>query len=274
MNVSDLCLRIVPLRNVIVHEYIDPRRVNRLVERLRVDRLLKNPPVVAGVEGQYIVLDGATRVSAMKSLGLRDVLVQVVDYSPPAVVVDTWHHVVVGLSQESFMAELDAMEELAFEDTDQHSAAETLALRKASCYLVFRDGQTWVLKDQGGLETQVKLLGRLVDIYRGRAEVYRVISSQLDEALHEYPNLTALVVFPRFFPSEIVRLAVNGVKLPMGISRHVISGRTLGLNVNFELLEADGSLEEKNAWLQGMLQERVRSRKVRYYQEPVFIFDE
>lgn len=274
MNVSDLYLRIVPLRAVIVHEHCDPRRVDRLVERLRADRLLKNPPVVAEEEEVYVVLDGATRVSAMKRLGLRDVLVQVVDYAASNIDVDAWCHVVVGLSPESFMAELEAIEGLVLDAMDPCEAEKALALRKALCYLVFRDGQTFEVKGRGELETQVMLLNRLVDIYKGRAEVYRVVSSDLDEVVHEHPDLTTLVVFPRFSPAEIVRLAVNDVKLPMGVSRHMISGRVLRLNVPFRLLEADRPLEEKNAWLQDMLQERVRNRKVRYYQEPVFIFDE
>ena len=89
-----------------------------------------------------------------------------------------------------------------------------------------------------------------------------------------HPGLTAVVVFPPFTPDDVRRCACNEVKLPMGITRHLIRGRALGVNVPLDLLAGDGSLEQKNAWLQEDIQSRLRQNKVRLYEEPTFVFDE
>ena len=60
----------------------------------------------------------------------------------------------------------------------------------------------------------------------------------------------------------------------MGVTRHLISGRALGVNVPLVLLAGDRPLEEKNAWLHGHLQNRLRRHMVRLYEEPTFVFDE
>src|SRR5437764_12776107 len=80
MEASELNLSIVSLQNVLLHEEIETKRVNKLVERLRTDRILKNPPMVAEVRDngtpRYVVLDGASRSSALRVLNVRDMLVQ------------------------------------------------------------------------------------------------------------------------------------------------------------------------------------------------------
>jgi hypothetical protein len=56
-----LALEVVPTELVAPHEYIDEKRVSRLMERLEEDGRLVNPPITTYWKGQYIILDGATR---------------------------------------------------------------------------------------------------------------------------------------------------------------------------------------------------------------------
>jgi hypothetical protein len=60
----------------------------------------------------------------------------------------------------------------------------------------------------------------------------------------------------------------------MGITRHVVAGRALGMDVPLEWLTDSQSLEAKNAWLNDLILQRLKANKVRLYQEPVFVFDE
>jgi hypothetical protein len=60
----------------------------------------------------------------------------------------------------------------------------------------------------------------------------------------------------------------------MGITRHVVAGRALGLDVALDMLTGSQSLEAKNAWLNDLILKRLQANKVRLYQEPVFVFDE
>ncbi len=90
----------------------------------------------------------------------------------------------------------------------------------------------------------------------------------------EYPDLSAVVTFPSFSPAEIADIANHGAKLPMGITRHMVAGRALGLDIPLKMLTAEQSLESKNVWLNGQIMDRLKANKVRLYQEPVFVFDE
>jgi hypothetical protein len=59
-------LRFFAARDVLLHEEEDPERVERLVDRLRDEGVLRNPPVVAELgDGRVVVLDGANRVTAL-----------------------------------------------------------------------------------------------------------------------------------------------------------------------------------------------------------------
>jgi len=46
------------------------------------------------------------------------------------------------------------------------------------------------------------------------------------------------------------------------------------LTLPLYILESDQPLADKNAWLDQWLTAKMRARHVRYYQEPVFLFDE
>jgi hypothetical protein len=63
--------------------------------------------------------------------------------------------------------------------------------------------------------------------------------------------------------------------LPPGITRHVIHGRAMRLHYPLAAFEEDGlSLEQKNADLKHWIQERSAHKRIRYYAESSFLFDE
>ncbi len=64
-------LQVVPIEQCLLHEETDGARVARLSARLAADGVLRNPPILGRHEGveQLIVLDGATRVTALGALG-------------------------------------------------------------------------------------------------------------------------------------------------------------------------------------------------------------
>ena len=113
----------------------------------------------------------------------------------------------------------------------------------------------------------------MVAAYAGRGELYRVAHTDVERLLAEHGRLSALVVFPRYHPDEIRRLALNGSKLPMGVTRHIIPGRALRINIPLDVLSGDDPLDQKNAWLDEW-KAKMRERRARFYQEPVFLFDE
>ena len=97
-------LRILLAKALVPHEDCDPRRVNRLSNRLQEDGILKNPPVVAHIPDsqKYVVLDGANRALSFVNLSIPHIIAQLVSYDESGVEVDTWYHVVAGMEITEF----------------------------------------------------------------------------------------------------------------------------------------------------------------------------
>ena len=275
MNAKELCLRIVHLDDVLLHEEIETNRVEKLVARLKQDRLLKNPPIAAQFESRYIVLDGASRTTALRRIHCRDIVVQIVDYLNPGITLETWNHMLLDAPAREIFDAIETLPDLFVEKMSEADAHAALARRECIASIMLADGRVYSLcaKDNT-LTEQARMLNHLVAAYEGKGEMYRVAHTDVERLIAEHGRLSALVVFPRYRPEEIQHLAVNGSKLPMGITRHIIPGRALRINLPLERLESDQPLETKNAWLDEWLKEKMRERHVRYYQEPVFLFDE
>ncbi|MBM3131095.1 MAG: hypothetical protein FJ009_21025 [Chloroflexi bacterium] len=271
---AEVKLRVVPLRDVLLHEQIETKRVERLIDRLQSDQLLKNPPIVVESQGKYILLDGATRITALARVGCRDAVVQIVDYNAPGLTLETWDHLIVGLPVPDFLQALRQLAGLRLQVATAEQAEEARAQRASLGTVVLADGHTLSLYGAASLAAEAHLLNQVVALYEGRGEMYRVAHTDVKGLLMEHARFSALVIFPRYRPTEIRQLALNGSKLPTGITRHVIPGRAMRINMPLDVLYADEPLARKNAWLDEWMQTKMRERQVRLYQEPVFLFDE
>jgi len=149
-----------------------------------------------------------------------------------------------------------------------------LSRRKLLSYVILRDGGVMAVAGGPHLNAEVRLLNEVVSLYGKRAQVYRVVVDDVEALIEEYPDLSAVVVFPCYTCGEIMSTALDGAKLPMGVTRHAISGRALGLNVDLAMLDSDIPLEQKNVRLRNLIRSKIRMNRVRFYPEPVFRFDE
>ena len=64
------------------------------------------------------------------------------------------------------------------------------------------------------------------------------------------------------------------MKLPTGITRHLIPGRALRLNLPWSVLTSPGDVAAKNRWLEEDLHRKLLDHQIRYYPEATFLFDE
>jgi hypothetical protein len=274
-------LRFVPVESLVPHEQHDEQRLQALVQRMREQSMLKNPPVVAllagdnGKDRRYVVLDGANRASAARAAGFPHMLVQVVRYLDAVVQLSTWSHGLGSFPRADLEQALGRIRDLERREAPRMLARALLARREALAFVSFAEGPVLTLHGGRDIMERNALLNAVVDIYRERGRFYRVTSDSLDEARVRYPDVTAVVVFPHFEPAEILELATSGARLPAGITRHLIRWRALRLNIPIERLADTGcSLEEKNRWLEGWLKEKTALRQVRFYEEPTVLFDE
>jgi hypothetical protein len=263
-------LRIVARETVHLHEDADPARVERLANRLRADGSLRNPPAAAPLpDGGFVVLDGANRTSALARLGLRVLPLQVVDYHDPGVHLDVWRHLIVepldipGLlrAQDLRPVELSASE-----------ARSALDGRTIAAYLL-TGARAWgvPLSPDRRLAT---ILRQVVETYKGRARIYRVPTSDLEALTDAYGTVAAVVVFPHLTKRDIMEIAASPAKLPTGVTRHLIPGRALRVNVPLEALSRDEDLGAKNRWLAALVRRRLLDHSIRHYPEGAFLFDE
>lgn len=271
-------LLILPASALILHEEVDPRRVEPLVDRLRADGLLKNPPIAApidgplGSQGRHVILDGANRTSALRKLGVLHHLVQAVDYNE--VELDTWGHLITGIPQQVFSQTLaDVGLEVA--PATRQDARRRLARREIVASITKPDGSVFVVQGAGSVASESEALRRLSSVYNGRSVIHRVKTDHIADLLAYYDNVTALVRFLGYQPEDILRLASDGHKLPTGITRHIIHGRALRVNLPLSvLMDEERSTQQKNEWLREWIKQKLAGREIRYYQESTFLFDE
>jgi hypothetical protein len=270
-------LRIVPIEQLVEHEFNDEQRTRPLAERLQAEGLLKNPPIVAGLddEAHFVVLDGANRTTALHALGYPACLVQVVKYEEPFVSLSTWHHVVTGLSLDDYLAAIHAIPGLEMAPMDLLHAQAGLARRELLAYTICGDGRVFAAQAQThDLHQRNALLNAMVDTYKDRGRLYRAAADHLPEVRQLYPDLTGLVIFPRYEAAEVLALARDGELLPTGLTRHLIQGRALRTNYPLAELSAPNSLAEKNQRLGDWLRAKLNSKEMRFYGEATFVFDE
>jgi hypothetical protein len=269
-------LKVVATDLLVPHEDTDPRRVEKLVKRVMKEQVLKNPPIVSLIpdDHRYMILDGANRSMTFKSMGVPHVVVQLVSYADPGVILDTWYHVVSGMSIEAFDQELTKVTGLDLESVPLSAAREALATNMAAAYIISDRGVRIVVSPKGKILHDIHLLNKIVDSYIGKADIFRASNDIWEKQKPYYPDITALVVFPRYSPSDILMIAKNGEKVPSGVTRHIIPNRALHINIPLSVLNANWTLEQKEKWLQDWMMERMAANAIRYYSESTFSFDE
>lgn len=276
-------LRVFETSRLLLHEDPDGERVRRLVGAFQRDGVLRNPPIVTPVSGgtprespadddRAVVLDGANRVTALREMGVPDVAVQVVPYAAPEIAVSTWRHYVTeeGAPVRARIVSRLGMRVVSVTGIDE---AETrLGRRDGVAALVDGDGVAVV----GPGIDPVADVGRvddLVRLYSGAGRVHRILGGDTDVLRAEY-GVGTLVIFPPFGKHDILRLATGRGRLPAGITRHLIPGRVLRLNVPLRWLQGPESAAAKQRHLDAAVKERWRAHGVRYYPEATYLFDE
>jgi len=269
-------LRILPTKSLVPHEDCDPRRVDRLSQRLKAEGILKNPPIVAAIPDSenYVVLDGANRALSFVNLGIPHIIAQLVSYRESGVEVDTWYHVVAGMDISDFENALTLKTGLHLQDCSLDEARLAIANRQAAAYIISANGVRLVSNTSTTLNHDTAFLNGLVSVYKGKADIYRASNDIWEIQKPYYPDITALVIFPRLSPEDIIQAAKSGEKIPTGITRHIIPHRALNINFPMDVLEKDWPLEKKEKWLQDWLMERMAANAIRFYSESTFSFNE
>lgn len=252
-------LHVVPLERILPHEEYDPLSVERLADRIEAEGTQRNPVICVETEDDaLVVLDGATRTEALRRLGVRHAVVQVVDGA--AVTLETWHHVVRGGRPTTVMDRIATRPGLILTHGD-----DTPRVNPAAGTPVTVLGE--------GLSPNT-VLSTLVDGYIGRWRVSRIIDPDPDVVTTRFPDWSAIVEFPRLQVEQVMKAALSRDLLPAGITRFLVPERVLRLDADLTMLRSRSSLETKQQALDALILARSRAGRVRRYEETVVILDD
>jgi len=269
-------LRILPLESLILHEDHDNQRTLPLVEKLRAQGIIRNPPIVMPlVDGskRYMVLDGANRVTSLQEMEFPHIVAQVVEAGNPNVNLQTWNHVTWGMPTKALMSELRKVKGL--EVIKINTSRSLDAPKYMPVQIRLPDGKFYLLTESpSDLPAHIGTLHKIVNAYKTRASLDRTSQTLIDSFKPIYHDLTALVIFPSFKIKTVLKLAAQQIVLPTGITRFTVSPRALHLNYPLHELSSGKSIEYKEAYLKKWIEERVKKKGVRLYSEATFLFDE
>lgn len=268
-------LKIIPISDVIFHEDPDQERAVKLIEYIRKENTLKNPPVVAFHSGnnRYILLDGANRLTALQTLKIPDVLVQHIDLFDPGLVFLHWHHAVEKFTKKSFLEQINNLSNISIIKLENNIFAKD-EKSNLLCQIQFADSSVYAVHAHADLFQRVKDLRNITNIYKGFQYMDRVSYTNLDHLKKNYPTFCAVIVFRKLNKEELVEVTNRGMRIPSGITRIILPKRALRLNVPLDILRFEVSIEQKNFWLQNRINEQIKDKSIRFYREPTFLFDE
>jgi len=269
-------LKILPLDQLILHEDHDLQRTLPLVEKLRAQGILRNPPIVMPLtdgSGRCMVLDGANRVTSLQEMEFPHIVAQVVASDYPHVNLQTWNHVVWGMSMKTLISSLKKVKGIKLIKVDTQKSFD--APKYTPMQIRLPDGSFYILEETpSDLPTHIDTLHEIVNTYKSHASLDRTSQTLIDSFKKVYSDLTALIIFPRFKIKTVLKLAGQSIVLPTGITRFTISPRALHLNYPLHELSSGKPIEYKEAYLQHWVGERVKNKRVRQYVEATFLFDE
>ncbi len=243
-------LRIVPLERLILHEAHDRDRLVRLCERMETEGVQRNPVIVAPHEESYLVLDGAHRVQTLRELDCKLTLVQMTE---PPDAAESWGHVLDG-------DRLSGLRDV--EEVEVSGEGRWLARVESG-----EGDEVFLRARREGLAAEVEALWGLQSVYP-EGVVHRVDS----EVPVELEAGEAVIRYRNFTPRELVEVVGLGKVLPAGITRFRVRERVLGVRFPLEKLRG-GDPQERGAELEAFVKRLWDENRIRYYGEPVVLFE-
>ncbi len=270
MHPNAIRLELLPAQLLHLHEEVDPQRVERLRTALQQAQFLHHPPIAALIApGIAVVLDGATRITALTQLGVPLIPVQLVDYPSPQVQLHSWSHLLPNCSLQELC---DRLHRNGFRlcELPLTEAAEQLRTNALLAYASDSSDRALGILPE---EPPPQALRRLVRLYPS-GELRRISSEELD-LLRSHTALPSgsCIIFPTFRPEQIVQWTLVGERLPAGITRHIVAGRLLYANIPLTLLSPGTAAEDPSVRFRQWWQQRLRQQRLRFYPEPTFVFD-
>ncbi|MCX5752208.1 MAG: hypothetical protein NTW97_01040 [Candidatus Krumholzibacteria bacterium] len=271
-------LMLIGVDALLLHEEADNRRGAAIRARIEADGFIRHPLMAAKDHGEvsHLLLDGVNRYEALRKLGCRFVPIQEVNLDDKALGLSTWHHELEGLAPEDVVNILSSsMRVVAFEGGFTQAGDFIPHYEKDwGCVVVLPDRRCLAVIVDGTTQQRVEAIRRIARHLSPTGAMDRVSYTNLNDLVANYPRFSALICYPPFSKSDVLHMAVEKVLFPSGVTRFSVPKRMLSFGIPLPLLRSEGSLEEARGALHEMIVDKIRKRRIRFYEEPTFHFDD
>jgi len=246
----------VPLEDLVLHESVEPARLRSVTQAVARSGVLKNPILATPLRaGKWLVIDGAHRVSALRSIGADLALAQVFDHGEFEIT--AWHHLV---STHQLPGQI---EDLLVDRCPACEAGQPTGVCVAVAEQAGRAGHVWCRSTDVG--EVVAVLRKLAAGCAAAGHIRRIAPD--DRAPGHATARRLRIAYQPWSFERLREMAARDIVLPAGVTRFVAPGRVLGANIPLSMLTRDcrTSAEAPN------IRRHVEKLSLRYYAEPVFI---
>jgi len=270
-------LKIIDINDVLLHEYTDQNRAARLKTRIELSGVIQNPVICTEAPGtnKYVLLDGAHRYQACKSLNCKYVPAQIVDYHDPLLLLKKWRHLFYSEDVRSFTNSVKQIQGILCE-TGIYSPDKLIpdTMPRFYAQIIFKSGDYIGLTGKHDLPAKIETINALASLYIPNGLIDRISYDDIESLEKHYQEYTGLILYPRFKKEEVIQIAFNTHKLPAGITRHLIPKRALHLNLPLSMLRFTDSRIEVEKFLMDFINHKIHNNAIRFYSESTFFFDD
>ena len=254
MKTDRFQLEVIRIEDILVHEELDSSNSKELVSFLKKSQTLSNPIIVAALGGKkYIQLDGMNRIHSFKTLGIKTITAQIVDYNnQEAIELSSWLHIFNG-NVKNFLKFIKKDETLVIGQGKMDQVGHRYIKEKdfgRLCTVVTNKKEVFFISTGSSFSEKINRMNHLVSFYKNNlsrgALPYTLNHDSIKVFFKQYPDDNIIVIFPTFTPQQIIESAKSGVLLPTGITRHLVKGRVLNINLPLSLFDNKKSMKEQN----------------------------
>ena len=273
-------IKIIPISEILLHEGVVAEWTEKLKLNIDHDGIMKNPIIVTRYQGHYIALDGMHRVTAMKALGCRDIVVYEVDYDDPSIGLFGWDALILDACPVPRLLEAFVQREnLSLTTHEDFAGAVENIRRHRSCFAILtREQEVYEIRmreERSSLDLLIRALKDFeADLDRRNLRIIYVADDQSERTFQQHRNAFSLFKRPFFTKDEVVRRTIEGKILPRKSTRHLFPLRPLRIDIDFILLKEEIDLVTKNQLLQSRITWCLENNMVRYYPESVLVLSD
>ncbi|MFB7120714.1 ParB N-terminal domain-containing protein [Bacillus thuringiensis] len=244
-------LQKIDINQLLTHEKLEQQRLVSTYKNIKEEKVIHHPILVVKVlDHSYMIIDGVHRYYSLRKLGYKNIPCQIVGSDEYKI--DSWSHLI---EKGVWFDNLCQQSVFKFDHENKAIKSKFIKLTCGDSFatrVAFLEGKDVV--DECNLMHEISKTYQEQSFFR----VGEKKESYMREGF-------ALVSYPKFTMNEIIEYSKNNLLLPAGVTRFLVQGRLLNLNIPLQVLN-----EEECEWEK--LIER-REGKLRFYSEPVFVCD-